>query len=46
MIDTYVGFVYKYNIIKKNRFLSIINKLDELRKLIYGWSVSEKATKV
>lgn len=37
LMDTYIGYVMEYNIIIKKRFLSIINKLDEIRKLIIGW---------
>lgn len=37
LMDIYIGFVYSNNIIIKKRFLSIVNKLSEIRKMLYGW---------
>lgn len=37
LMDTYIGFIFESGIIIKKRFLSIINKLDEIRRLIIGW---------
>lgn len=37
LMDTYISYIYEYNIILKKRFLSIVNKLDLLRRLIVGW---------
>lgn len=45
-MDTYIGYVFKHNIIIKKRFLSIVNKLDELRKLIVGWRFETETKKL
>lgn len=37
LMDTYISYIYEHKIIIKKRFLSIVNKLDELRKLIIRW---------
>ncbi len=36
-MDIYIGYIMDNNIIIKKKFLSIVNKLDEIRKLILGW---------
>ena len=46
LMDTYIGYVFKHNIIIKKRFLSIVNKLDELRKLIVGWRFETETKKL
>lgn len=40
-MDIYIGFIYSNKIILKKRFLSIVNKLSEIRKILYGWVNSE-----
>lgn len=38
LIDYYIGEAYDKKIIKKNRFSSVINSLNEIRKMTYSWS--------
>lgn len=42
MIDYYAGEIYEKKIIKKKRFVSFINALNEIRMMSYGWINNEK----
>lgn len=42
LLDLYIGISLKKKIIKKKRFNSFINSLNELRKMINSWSMNEK----
>lgn len=42
LLDLYIGISLEKKIIKKKRFNSFINSLNELRKMINSWSMNEK----
>ncbi len=42
LMDTYISFMYDSQIVIKKRFLSLVNKLDEIRRLIIGWRNEEE----
>lgn len=37
MCDMLLGIMKEENIITNKKFISIINKLNELKKMVYGW---------
>lgn len=45
LIDYYIGEAYDKKIIKKNRFSSVINSLNEIRKMTYSWSIINEEKK-
>lgn len=42
LLDLYIGISLEKKIIKKKRFNSFVNSLNELRKMINSWSMNEK----
>ena len=42
LLDLYIGISLEKKIIKKKRFNSFINSLNELKKMINSWSMNEK----
>lgn len=42
MIDFYIGLLLDKSIIKKRKFNSVINAINEIRMMTYGWISSEK----
>lgn len=42
LLDLYIGISLEKKIIKKKRFNSFINSLNELRKMVNSWSMNEK----
>lgn len=43
LLDYYIGISYDKKIIKKNRFNSFINCLNEIRKMVLSWYNNEKS---
>ena len=42
LLDLYIGISLEKKIIKKKRFNSFVNSLNELKKMINSWSTNEK----
>lgn len=42
LLDLYIGISLEKKIIKKKRFNSFVNSLNELKKMINSWSMNEK----
>ena len=42
LLDLYIGISLEKNIIKKKRFNSFVNSLNEIKKMINSWSMNEK----
>lgn len=40
LIDSYIGVIYDYKIIIKKRFLTVVNMLSELNKMVHAWRSS------
>ncbi len=42
LLDLYIGISLEKKIIKKKRFNSFVNSLNELKKMVNSWSMNEK----
>ena len=42
LLDLYIGISLEMKIIKKKRFNSFVNSLNELKKMVNSWSMNEK----